>query len=87
EDRRPRAVAALKAAGALMGFFGTDPAVWFRGERADGPSDAEIDALLAKREAARRGKDFATADQIRNELDAAGVAIEDGPGGASWRRK
>ncbi|MEL7240012.1 MAG: cysteine--tRNA ligase, partial [Planctomycetota bacterium] len=58
-----------------------------RRARADGPSDDEIDALLAKREAARREKDFATADQIRNELDAAGVAIEDGPGGASWRRK
>jgi cysteinyl-tRNA synthetase len=48
--------------------------------------DARIDALLAEREAARRSRDFARADAIREQLRAEGIALEDGPAGPRWRR-
>ena len=50
-------------------------------------SDPRIDALLAERQQARAGKDFAAADRIRDELDAEGVEIIDTPEGPRWRRR
>ena len=78
--------AGLRAAGALMGFFQEDPAVWFRGAAEDGPSPEEIDALLEERASARRDKNFARSDEIRDQLAEQGIVIEDGPKGATWRR-
>jgi len=49
-------------------------------------SDPRIDALVAKRQAARAAKDFAESDRIRDELAAEGVTIEDTPEGPRWRR-
>ena len=43
-------------------------------------------ALIDKRNAARKNKDFATADGVRDQLGAAGIKIEDGPDGTTWRR-
>ncbi len=51
-----------------------------------GESDPRIDALVAERDAARKSKDFARADAIRDELAAEGIVIEDTPDGARWRR-
>ena len=49
-------------------------------------TDEEVAALVAERDAARAARDFATADQIREQLAGAGVAVEDRPGGEStWR--
>ena len=70
-----------------MGFFKADPAAWLKGKTGDGPADTDIDALLQKRAEARRAKDFAAADKIRDDLAALGIIIEDGPGGATWRRE
>ncbi len=53
----------------------------------DGLTGAEIDALLQQREDARRARDFATADGIRDRLDAAGIVIKDTPQGPRWSRK
>jgi cysteinyl-tRNA synthetase len=50
-------------------------------------SDPRIDALLAEREAARRRRDFAAADRIRDALAAEGIVIEDTPDGPRWRRE
>jgi cysteinyl-tRNA synthetase len=49
-------------------------------------SDPRIDGLLEEREAARVGRDFATADRIRDELAAEGVELIDTPEGPRWRR-
>ena len=42
--------------------------------------------LIEKRNAARAAKDFATADALRDELAAAGIQIQDGAGGTTWRK-
>ncbi len=88
-EPKRRAAARLKAAGALMGFFASDPEFWFKwtpaGE-AGALSPEKVEAMLAERAAARKTKDFKTSDRIRNDLAAAGIIIEDGPGGATWRR-
>jgi cysteinyl-tRNA synthetase len=49
-------------------------------------ADAEIDALVAQRDAARAGRDFATADQLRADLADRGIVLEDTPGGTLWHR-
>ena len=49
-------------------------------------ADPEIDALVAERTAAKKAKDFATADRIRDELKARGIEIIDTPPGAKWRK-
>jgi len=52
-----------------------------------GPFDpAWIEAQLAKRTAARSRRDFATADQVRDELAGHGVVLEDGPDGTRWQQ-
>ena len=49
--------------------------------------DAEIDALIAERTEARKAKNWARADEIRNQLTEMGVILEDTPQGVKWRRK
>ena len=72
----------LKAAGRLLGILQESPDVWFQGG-----GDEAIDALVAERNAARAEKNFARADEIRDELLAQGIVLEDGAGGTTWRRE
>jgi cysteinyl-tRNA synthetase len=50
-------------------------------------SDAEIDALVAERTQAKKTRNFARADAIRNDLLAKGILLEDSKDGVRWRRK
>src|ERR1700722_3613590 len=80
--------AALLAMGKTLGLLQQDPDAYLkRGHGAAGLSDAEIEGLMAARRAARAQKDFRESDRIRDLLAAAGVVLEDKPGGISeWRR-
>ena len=51
------------------------------------PEAAEIDALVIQRTEAKKAKDFATADKIRNDLAARGIVIIDTPTGPTWKRQ
>ena len=52
-----------------------------------GLTDEAIDALVAERTQAKRQRNFARADQIRNELAEKGVVLEDSKDGVRWKRK
>lgn len=79
---------ALKAMGQLLGFFQQDSRAWFKGEQGDVEgADDYIEAKIAERIAAKKAKDFATSDRIRDELKADGILLEDRPDGTTdWRR-
>jgi len=55
------------------------------GQARSGLSDAEIEAAIAERMAARKRKDFKAADAIRSRLEAQGILLEDGPAGTTWK--
>ncbi|WP_182356816.1 cysteine--tRNA ligase [Komagataeibacter europaeus] len=78
------AAAQLKAAGNLIGLLQDTPEAWFRGDAKVDP--AHIERLIAERLAARKARDFARADEIRNDLAAQGIVLEDGPQGTTWRQ-
>ncbi len=82
EENSPELKGQLLAAGNVMGILQQDPAAWL----GLGEVDAEIDALVAERQAAKEAKDWARADAIRDQLHAQGIIIEDSANGASWRR-
>ena len=52
----------------------------------DGEANAEVEALIRARADAKKAKNFAEADRIRDELKAQGIEITDVPGGAKWKR-
>lgn len=85
-EARAKAITRLRDAGRIMGFFNEDPAEWFQAETGDGPTAEEIEGLIAERAEARKAKNFARADEIRDNLAAKGIVLEDGPQGATWRR-
>lgn len=71
----------------LLGIIRSESGVVPTVAAPSGPTDAEIDALVEARNAAKKSKDFAAADQLRNELDALGIELRDSPAGTTWVRK
>lgn len=77
----------LLAMGRMMGLLGNDPEQWFTDSAySSGPTAEDIEHRLAARLEARARKDFAAADAVRDELQALGIELEDGPEGTTWRR-
>jgi cysteinyl-tRNA synthetase len=87
-DSRSRLKGELLAGGALLGLLERPPEAWFRWRTSavEGLSEAEIDALIGQRSAARAKRNFAEADRIRDRLAKEGVLLEDTAGGTIWRR-
>ena len=82
------AKAELMVGGRLLGILDADPQAWFTDAAGEeGPTAEEIDGLIGERIAAKANRDFQRADQIRDDLEAQGVVLEDGPDGTQWRRR
>nr|WP_249209126.1 cysteine--tRNA ligase [Magnetospirillum sulfuroxidans] len=91
EDDAAKAAArnALLAAGQALGVLLQDPREWFKWQAdgaAAGLDEAEIAALIDARLQARKSKNFAEADRIRQQLAENGIVLEDGPQGTTWKR-
>jgi cysteinyl-tRNA synthetase len=77
----------LKALGAVIGLLERDPTVYLRGAAlAGGLDDAAIEQLIVDRTSAKKERNFAEADRIRDVLKADGIILDDSPQGTSWRR-
>ncbi len=90
QPTRARLAAEMVALGQVLGVLTLPPAEWFRlrvdASGAQTLAPENVEALIEARREARRNKDFKRSDEIRDELAAAGVVLEDKPGGVTqWR--
>ena len=85
EPEKARILAAtLKSLAGILGLLNDNPETFLKGESSD---DAEIEAQIQARIDAKKAKNWALADQIRDELKAKNVILEDSPDGSTrWRR-
>jgi cysteinyl-tRNA synthetase len=74
------------AAGMIAAMMKIDPVLDIF-SRPQASLDAEIEALIEARSAARKARDFAESDRLRAELTSKGIILDDTPGGTRWRRK
>ncbi len=79
---KPETAAELKAGAQFMGLLQSTLDEWFRGEE----TCLDVEVMIAERNVAKKNRDFAAADRIRDDLKAQGVLLEDGPDGTTWRR-
>ncbi len=78
----------LRYFGGVLGLLQDDADAFLKSgvQSTGGLSDSDIDALIQQRLDARKDKNWAEADRIRDELQAQKIILEDGAGGTTWRR-
>ena len=82
------AKAELTMGGRLLGILDADPEAWFTDAVGDeGLAAEEVDALIEERAVAKASRNFQRADQIRDDLEAQGVVLQDGHDSTQWRRR
>ncbi len=88
ETRAGALAAELRRLGGVLGILQDNPEVYLRGAAGEKPAldDEAVETLIKSRMDARKNRDWAEADRIRDELKELGVVLEDGPQGTSWRR-
>ena len=82
---RARLKSELLGAGLALGLLQQETADWF-GRGASGDDDIRIQALIDERNEAKKNRDFARSDSIRDQLAAEGVMLEDTAQGVRWKR-
>lgn len=91
DDRAIELAAVARRLGDVLGILEHDPELYFKttpgSAETTALSDERIEELIAKRNAARAAKSWKEADRYRDELQAEGVVLEDGPDGTTWRRE
>jgi cysteinyl-tRNA synthetase len=87
EKKAASLAAELRVLAGVLGIVRLEPEQWFKLGMSEGIADAEVEKMIEARITAKKAKDFAESDRIRDALAAAGVIVEDKPGGKStWRR-
>ena len=81
------AAGVLKSLAAILGLLQRKPGEFLRGDLPAGWTVKKIEAMIEARSSAKKARNFAESDRIRDELLAAGMVLEDGPAGTAWRRK
>ncbi len=79
------AKAQLLADAEMLGLLWQEPEAWFKGD-VGGMDNSAIEEKIAERATAKKNKDYALADKIRNELKEQGIVLEDSPTGTTWKR-
>ncbi|MZR30326.1 cysteine--tRNA ligase [Sneathiella litorea] len=86
EAEKARIKGFLLGSGRLLGLLQQSPEDWFKKADSGDISEEEIEALIQARVEAKKEKDFAKADAIRDDLVKKKVVLEDGPNGTTWKR-
>jgi cysteinyl-tRNA synthetase len=78
----------MRGLGNILGLLELNPQAYLRGEAGEGDvTDADIDVLVQQRHQAKLDRNFALSDQIRDQLKAMGVVLEDSKEGTGWKRE
>jgi cysteinyl-tRNA synthetase len=84
----PRMAGLLKSLAGVLGLLQDEPSAFLRRRVGGqtGPGEQAVEKLITARAAAKAARRYSEADRIRDELKAAGILLEDGPQGTTWRR-